>query len=55
MTAKKKKYTYRLTLQADNWISNESKKQGISKNNIVQILINNAMKREEKSEAKANG
>ena len=46
MTAKKKKYTYRLTLKADSWISNESQIQGLSKNDIVQMLINNAMKNE---------
>ena len=51
MTANKKKYTYRLTLQANNWICLQSQKEGISKNDIVQILINNAMK----SEARANG
>jgi len=40
----KKKTTIYLTLQADNWITEQSQKQGLSKNDIVQILINNAMR-----------
>ena len=47
----KKQTGFRLTEKAHKWLDEQSKKQGISKNDIVQILINNAMK----SEAKANG
>ena len=41
----------RVSKEAGEWITEQSQKQGISKNDIVQILINNAMK----SEARANG
>ena len=47
----KKQTGFRLTEKAFQWLEEQSQKQGISKNDIVQILINNAMK----SEARANG
>ena len=38
--------TYRLTVESDRWIAEQAELQGISKNALVQILINQAMKKE---------
>ena len=40
----KKQTTYRLTEKADAWLKSEAEKQGLSKNDIVQMLINEKMK-----------
>lgn len=42
----KKQNTYRLTEAADRWITQQAKQQGLSKNDIIQILINKAMESE---------
>jgi len=43
---KKKTTTYRFTEESNNWLTDRAKKQGISKNDIVQLLINQAMEQE---------
>jgi hypothetical protein len=39
----KKQVGFRLTPAAIKWIDEESKRQGVSKNNVIQLLINKAM------------
>ncbi len=40
----KRKVLYaRITEEADSWLTEQSKSQGISKNDIIQLLINKAM------------
>jgi hypothetical protein len=42
----KKRTTLYLTSISDEWLTEQSKKQGISKNDVIQILINGAMETE---------
>ena len=42
----KKTATYRLTESSDRWLIEQSKKRGISKNDVVQELINKEMEKE---------
>ena len=42
----KKTASYRLTVTADRWLTEQAKKRGISKNDVMQELINEAVKQE---------
>ena len=39
----KKKTTIYLTVETDAWLREQAKKQGISKNDVIQLLINREM------------
>lgn len=41
-----KKATYRFDDMMDNWLREQAKNKGISKNDILRSLINNAMETE---------
>jgi predicted HicB family RNase H-like nuclease len=41
----KKQTTIRLTKAADEWLSQQAKQRGISRNDVLQELINKAMKK----------
>ena len=47
----KARRTISLTRETDHWITEQAKKQGISKNDVIQMLINKAMKREAEAAA----
>lgn len=41
----KKQTTVRLTKAANDWLTEQAKQRGISKNDVIQELINEAMKK----------
>ena len=49
MKQEKKRTTLYLVAEADTWITEQATRQGLSKNDIVQMLINNAMENERRN------
>lgn len=47
----KKQIGFRLTAEALQWIDDEAKRQGISKNDVIQLLINKQINNEKKTQA----
>ena len=53
--AKKHRTNINLTLAADRWLMEQSEKRGISKNSVIQELINKAMEESHANKAEKEG
>ena len=50
----KKQTTSRFTIESDRWLEQQAIRQGISKNDVVQLLINKAMNEEQPNQPTEN-
>jgi len=46
LTTRSKRQTYRITPEVDRWLSEESKRLGVSKNDIVMLTLAKVMNEE---------